>query len=45
MRDNGTGIDPDTADQGKDEHFGLQGMRERVARMGGELAPVSTAND
>jgi signal transduction histidine kinase len=35
--DNGTGIDPAVADRGKDGHFGLQGMRERAARIGGKL--------
>jgi nitrate/nitrite-specific signal transduction histidine kinase len=35
--DNGKGIDPITADRGKDGHFGLQGMRERAARIGGKL--------
>jgi signal transduction histidine kinase len=29
--DNGKGIDPITADRGKDGHFGLQGMREGAA--------------
>src|SRR5207245_1908679 len=37
VSDNGTGIDPAIADRGKDEHFGLQGMRERAARVGGKL--------
>jgi signal transduction histidine kinase len=35
--DNGTGIDPAVADRGNDGHFGLQGMRERAARIGGKL--------
>jgi signal transduction histidine kinase/ligand-binding sensor domain-containing protein len=30
VSDNGTGIDPTIAYQGKDGHFGLQGMRERA---------------
>jgi signal transduction histidine kinase len=42
IRDDGVGIDPDVADQGKEEHFGLQGMRERVARVGGALILVSS---
>jgi signal transduction histidine kinase len=41
--DNGTGIDPAIADRGKDGHFGLQGMRERAARIGGKLALVSSS--
>ena len=35
--DNGTGIDPAIAHKGKDGHFGLQGMRERAARIGGKF--------
>jgi signal transduction histidine kinase len=41
--DNGTGIDPAVADRGKDGHFGLPGMRERAARIGGKLTLVSFA--
>jgi signal transduction histidine kinase len=44
VADNGTGIDPAVADQGKDGHFGLQGMRERAARIGGKLTLVSSSN-
>lgn len=44
VRDNGVGIDPSTAALGKDEHFGLQGMRERAARIGGKLTLASSAN-
>lgn len=33
VRDNGVGIDPSIVDQGKQEHFGLQGMRERAHRI------------
>jgi signal transduction histidine kinase/ligand-binding sensor domain-containing protein len=44
VSDNGTGIDPAIADTGKDGHFGLQGMRERAARIGGKLTIVSSAN-
>ena len=36
VSDNGTGIDP-AAIRGKDAHFGLRGMRERAARIGGKL--------
>jgi ligand-binding sensor domain-containing protein len=42
--DNGTGIDPGIADTGKNGHFGLQGMRERAARIGGKLTLVSSSN-
>jgi signal transduction histidine kinase len=44
VSDNGTGIDPVVADRGKDGHFGLQGMRERAARIGGKLTLVSSSN-
>jgi signal transduction histidine kinase len=37
VSDNGVGIDPSVADRGKDGHFGLQGMRERAARIAGNL--------
>ncbi len=43
VSDNGIGIEPAVADQGKDAHFGLQGMRERAARIGGKLTLVSSA--
>jgi signal transduction histidine kinase/ligand-binding sensor domain-containing protein len=42
VSDNGVGIDPTVADQGKNGHFGLQGMRERAARIGGKLLIVSS---
>jgi signal transduction histidine kinase len=44
VSDNGTGIDPAIADTGREGHFGLQGMRERAARIGGKLTIVSSAN-
>jgi signal transduction histidine kinase/ligand-binding sensor domain-containing protein len=44
IRDNGTGIDPVTAAQGREGHFGLQGMRERAVRIGATLTIVSSAN-
>jgi len=44
VSDNGIGIDPVTADRGKDGHFGLQGMRERAARIGGNLTLGSSSN-
>jgi signal transduction histidine kinase/ligand-binding sensor domain-containing protein len=43
VSDNGIGIDPAVADHGKDSHFGLQGMRERAARIGGKLSLASSA--
>lgn len=42
VKDNGIGIDPAVVDTGKDGHFGLQGMRERTARIGGKLFLVSS---
>jgi signal transduction histidine kinase/ligand-binding sensor domain-containing protein len=44
VSDNGTGIDAAVADTGKHGHFGLQGMRERAARIGGKLTLVSSPN-
>ena len=37
ITDNGKGIAPVVVTQGKDGHYGLQGMRERAARIGGKL--------
>jgi signal transduction histidine kinase/ligand-binding sensor domain-containing protein len=42
IRDNGVGIDPTVLDHGRAGHFGLQGMRERTARIGGKLTVVSS---
>lgn len=42
IRDDGSGFDPATADGPKDGHFGLQGMRERIKRLGGRLELAST---
>jgi signal transduction histidine kinase len=44
VSDNGTGIDPVIENRGKDGHFGLQGMRERAARIGGRLTLRSSSN-
>ena len=44
VSDNGTGMDPATADRGKDGHFGLQGMRERAGRIGGKLTLGSSSS-
>lgn len=43
VKDNGVGIDPLVLDKGRDGHFGLQGMRERSARIGGKLTLLSSA--
>src|SRR5262249_49122683 len=37
IRDDGVGIDPEVLEQGKDGHFGLRGMHERAARIGGRF--------
>ena len=37
MRDNGVGIEAATLDEGKEGHFGLQGMRERAGRIMAKL--------
>lgn len=41
VRDNGTGIDPLVLERGKEEHFGLKGIRERAARINGDLTVAS----
>ncbi len=43
VKDDGVGIDPTIGDHGTEGHFGLQGMHERVARIGGKLTVVSSA--
>ena len=43
VRDNGLGIEPTVASQGKDGHFGLKGMHERAARIGAQLTLTSSA--
>jgi len=43
VSDNGIGIDPVIAERGKDGHFGLQGMSERAARVGGKLTLESSS--
>jgi signal transduction histidine kinase/ligand-binding sensor domain-containing protein len=43
VSDNGVGIDAGVVSQGKEGHFGLQGMRERTSRIGGKLTLVSSA--
>jgi PAS domain S-box-containing protein len=43
VRDNGCGIDPQVLDTGRKGHWGLTGMRERTARIGGLLDISSSA--
>lgn len=42
VADNGVGLDPLVADRGKEGHFGLQGMRERAARIAARLIVTSS---
>jgi signal transduction histidine kinase len=42
VQDNGVGIDATVLSEGKEGHFGLQGMRERAARVGGKLTIASS---
>jgi signal transduction histidine kinase len=42
VRDNGVGMDSSVVSQGKEGHFGLPGIRERVSRIGGKLTIVSS---
>jgi signal transduction histidine kinase len=44
VKDNGIGIAPAILTRVTEGHFGLQGMRERVARIGGKLTIVSSAS-
>ena len=44
VNDNGTGFDPAIIESGKDEHFGLQGMRERAAHISAKLALMTSAS-
>jgi len=44
VKDNGVGIDPVVAEEGKEGHFGLSGMRERADRIRGKLLIVSSPN-
>ena len=41
IRDNGCGIDTHVLRSGRDEHWGLQGMRERAQRIGAKLRVLS----
>jgi signal transduction histidine kinase/ligand-binding sensor domain-containing protein len=42
ISDNGTGIDADILDRGKQGHFGLQNMRERASRIMGKFSVESS---
>jgi signal transduction histidine kinase len=44
VQDNGKGIDPNFATNGKPGHFGLRGMQERAQRIHGTLRVMSRAN-
>jgi signal transduction histidine kinase/ligand-binding sensor domain-containing protein len=44
VRDNGRGMDPETAESGRPGHFGLSGMQERTTRIHGKLRIMSRAN-
>lgn len=41
IRDDGKGIDPAILKEGRTGHYGLSGMRERAARIGGKLSVCS----
>jgi len=43
VADNGVGLDQLVAERGKEGHFGLQGMRERAARIAGKLTVISSS--
>ena len=42
IKDNGVGIDSAIMDHGKEGHFGLHRLRERVMRIGGKLTVVTS---
>ena len=42
IRDDGCGIDPQVLEKGRNGHWGLAGMRERAARIGGLLRILSS---
>ena len=43
IRDNGSGIDAEVLRSGRDDHWGLSGMKERSERIGGKLRVLSNA--
>jgi signal transduction histidine kinase/ligand-binding sensor domain-containing protein len=44
VADNGVGFDPAIAERGHEGHFGLQGMRERAARVGAAFSVLTSPN-
>jgi signal transduction histidine kinase/ligand-binding sensor domain-containing protein len=44
VRDNGSGIDPQVINAGRDGHWGLSGMRERAERIGAKFRVLSGAS-
>ncbi|MBC7898527.1 MAG: ATPase [Saprospiraceae bacterium] len=44
VKDNGKGIDPVIASDGKEGHFGIKGMRERATRIGAKFILESSAS-
>jgi signal transduction histidine kinase/ligand-binding sensor domain-containing protein len=42
VADNGVGIDPMSAERGREGHYGIQGMRERAERIAAKLTIMST---
>lgn len=44
VRDDGTGIDPEVLESGRDGHWGLPGMRERAESIGARLKVWSRTN-
>jgi signal transduction histidine kinase len=44
VRDNGCGVDPRVLDAGREAHWGLAGMRERAAKIGGLFKIYSNAS-
>ena len=44
FKDNGVGIDPEVVNSGKAGHFGLQGMKDRSARIRATIKITSTLN-
>jgi signal transduction histidine kinase len=43
VRDDGSGIDPEVLQSGRDGHWGMSGMRERAERIGAKLKVLSRA--
>lgn len=43
VKDNGSGIDSDVVLEGREGHYGLQGMRERAVRIGAKFTLTSSA--